>query len=80
MAAHAPVICSNASSLPETAGGAAILLDATDTNAWTEAIADVLENKKIADELKAKGLSRASAMTWEKTAAATVEVYRRFSV
>lgn len=79
MSVGTPVISSNTSSLLEVAGEAAILLDPVDTSAWTEAIASVLENKKIADELKAKGLARASVMTWEKTAAATVEVYRRFS-
>jgi Glycosyltransferase len=79
MASGAPVVCSNTSSLPEAAGGAALLLDPLDVKVWIDGLIEILENKKFADELRAKGLARASEMTWEKTTAATVAVYRRFS-
>jgi glycosyltransferase involved in cell wall biosynthesis len=80
MAAGAPVICSNASSLPEAVGEAGLLLDPANVAAWSAGLAEVLNNKKFADELKAKGLARANEMSWDKAAAATAEVYHRFSL
>ena len=76
MAAGVPVVCSNTSSLPEVAGDAALYADPKDVGAWTSRLAEVLKNKNTADELREKGLARAREFSWEKTAMATVRVYR----
>lgn len=75
MACGTPVICSNASSLPEVAGDAAILVDPHDTDAMAEAILRVLTNKKLAADMIEQGLQRASSFTWQNTARGTITAY-----
>ena len=75
MACGTPVICSNASSLPEVVGGAAILFDPTDTDALAQALHHVLVDEPRRRELALAGLERASLFSWEKAARETVEVY-----
>jgi glycosyltransferase involved in cell wall biosynthesis len=76
MAVGTPVVASTSSSLPEVAGDAAILVPPQDVEALAEAIEDVVENRTIAEELRRKGLIRASQFSWERTAEQTVAVYR----
>jgi glycosyltransferase involved in cell wall biosynthesis len=76
MAVGTPVVASNSSSLPEVAGDAAILVPPQDVGALAEAIKDVIENRTIAEDLRRKGLIRASQFSWERTAEQTVAVYR----
>jgi len=76
MAVGTPVVASNSSSLPEVAGGAAILVPPTDEQALACAIADVISNAKIAAELRAKGLIQAKKFSWQRSAAETRQVYR----
>jgi glycosyltransferase involved in cell wall biosynthesis len=76
MAVGTPVVTSNSSSLPEVAGGAAILVPPTDEQALACAIADVISNAKIAAELRAKGLIQAKKFSWQRSAAETRQVYR----
>jgi glycosyltransferase involved in cell wall biosynthesis len=64
MACGAPVVASDAGALPQTCGDAAILVDPRDP----AAIADAVE-RAIGDErLRAAGLERAAAFTWQRTA------------
>ena len=67
-----PVACADATALPETAGGAAVLFDPYDVEAIAAGIRSALERS---EELRAAGLARAQAWSWERTAAATVAVY-----
>jgi glycosyltransferase involved in cell wall biosynthesis len=76
MACGAPVVCSNASSIPEVAGDAALTFDPDDELAFAEALARGLQDDPLRDELTEKGLARAASFTWEKTAAATLQAYR----
>jgi len=76
MAAGTPVVASNSSSLPEVAADAAILFPPEDELALTDALADVLENRSTADELRRLGLQRARQFSWQRTAEETVTVYR----
>jgi glycosyltransferase involved in cell wall biosynthesis len=76
MACGAPVVTSTTSSLPEAAGGAALLVDPGDPAAIAAAAAEVLTSPAWAGELREKGLARARERTWDACAAATVEVYR----
>ena len=75
MACGAPVICSNTSALPDVAGGAAILVEPTSVEAISAAMAKVLSNKDVRDELRRGGLARAKTFTWERAARELLEVY-----
>lgn len=73
MACGCPVVTSDRSAMPETAGGAAVLADPNDPRSIGQAI---LQACDTAEELQAKGLARASEFTWAQTAKQTLEVYR----
>ena len=75
MACGAPVITSNTSSLPEVAGDAGITVDPCNTGALSEAILEVVKNRKLREELSGKGLQRANLFSWEITAKQTLNVY-----
>jgi glycosyltransferase involved in cell wall biosynthesis len=72
-----PVACSNATSLPEVAGDAALLFDPLDVGAITAAIERVLGDPAEADRLRAAGRARAALFTWDATARATAASYDR---
>jgi glycosyltransferase involved in cell wall biosynthesis len=77
MASGAPVVTSNSASLPEVVGDAGLLVGPRDVDALAEAMARVLRSPALAAELRAKGLERAAAMSWDACAAAMVDVYRQ---
>lgn len=72
-----PLACSNATSLPEVAGDAAVLFDPLDPAAIAAAIASLLDDPARADELRRRGRTRADAFTWERCAAGVIDVYHR---
>ncbi len=76
MACGTPVIASRASSIPEVAGDSAVLLDPNDDAGWSEAI-ESLFDPAVSGKLRAAGIRRAAAFTWQRAAVATVEVYRQ---
>jgi len=77
MARGVPVATSNRSSMPEVAGGAALLFDPESPTAIRGAIEQLLGDEALANRLRTAGLARAAEMTWERTAELTVESYRR---
>ncbi len=77
MARGVPVACSNASSLPEVAGEAALLFDPHDEAAIAGALHRLLDDPKLCERLRSRGLIRVSEFTWERTARLTLESYRR---
>jgi alpha-1,3-rhamnosyl/mannosyltransferase len=77
MACGAPVICSNASSLPEVVGDAALLFDPSDCDGLTSIVVRVLNDPSLRDELRIKSIKRAAQFTWEYTAQETLAVYHR---
>ncbi len=76
MQCGAAVIASRDGAIGETAGDAALLVDANDARAWTEALASAASDPPWLAELRRKGLQRASQFSWERTASLTREVYR----
>jgi alpha-1,3-rhamnosyl/mannosyltransferase len=76
MACGVPVIASNRGSLPEVAGGAALLVNPEDENEIAEAISELLRSESLQNRLKALGRKRAEEFTWAKTAAQTLSLYR----
>ena len=70
-----PVVTSNAGSLPEVTGEAALLVDPSDTPELAAALRTVLEDDLRAARLAAEGLERSRAFSWSRTAEETVAAY-----
>jgi glycosyltransferase involved in cell wall biosynthesis len=77
MACGVPVVCSQASSLPEVVGDAGLLLPPLDARAWREALDRVLLDPALAADLRQRGLARAAQFTWTAAARATLAVYQQ---
>jgi glycosyltransferase involved in cell wall biosynthesis len=75
MASGCPVVTSDRSAMPETAGGAAALVDPADPETIASGIEDVCGSD--ATLLRKLGLERAQDFTWAMTAERTLEVYRQ---
>ena len=67
MASGAPVVASAVTSIPEVVGDAAILCEPRDVEALAAAVRRLLDEPGLAGELRARGLERAQAFTWERT-------------
>jgi glycosyltransferase involved in cell wall biosynthesis len=76
MACGRAVICSSASSIPEVADGAALLVDPGDIDAISRAMCDVLRDTELRTRMERLGTQRASHFSWQKTAEMTLKVYR----
>jgi glycosyltransferase involved in cell wall biosynthesis len=72
-----PVMTSECSSLPEAAGDGALLVDPRDVDAMAEGLRRLVTDEILRDELRDRGLAHAARLTWRRTAADTVAVYRR---
>ena len=77
MARGVPVCCSDASSLPEVAGDAALLFDPDSVDGIRDAVARVLADGDLASDLAERGRRRALSFSWRRTAEATLSVYER---
>ena len=75
MAAGAPVITSNISSLPEVVGDAALLIDPLDAAAIAEAMRRVLLDSDLREELRQRGYQRAKEFSWERSVRRVREIY-----
>lgn len=75
MACGVPVICSNASSLPEVTGDAALLVDPLDVEALAEAMDRVLTDEALRAGMRERGLRQAAKFSWEDAARRTSQVY-----
>lgn len=75
MACGAPVACSNASSLPEVAGDAALLVPPTDDEALAAAVGRVLHEPGLAAGMREQGIVQAARFRWDRCAEETVGVY-----
>jgi len=74
MATGCPVVTSDTSAMPETAGGCALLADPTNPDAIADAIVKACGTE--GDRLRAAGRDRAAQFTWAATAERTLAVYR----
>ena len=77
MACGTPVLTSNVSALPETAGGAALLVDPHETQDIAAGIERLLTDPELRDRLRAAGTARVAAFSWDETARLTADVLRR---
>jgi glycosyltransferase involved in cell wall biosynthesis len=79
MASGVPVVVSNCGSLPEVVGDAGLLVEPEDVDAIATAVVRVLTDPVLRTELIARGLERARQFTWDRTAMATLDLYRAVS-
>ena len=76
MASGVPVVCSNASSLPEISGGAAATCEPDDIETLSELIKIGLEDEAWRDAARVRGFARSSLFTWRRCAEETLSAYR----
>ena len=74
MACGAPVVASNASSIPEVAGGAALLFAPDDSAGMADAAHLLLTDPELRARMSRLGAERASRFRWEETARQTAQV------
>ena len=75
MACGIPVLTSNVSSLPEVAGGAAVLVPPTDVEAIADGLTQLLDDTALAVKLAARGLEWSANFSWDRCARETLAVY-----
>jgi len=76
MASGVPVVCSNASTLPEVAGEAAAMCTPQDVDTLNQLIAAGLEDEAWRAQARNKGLLRAADFSWQRCARETAAVYQ----
>lgn len=67
-ASGTPVITSNTTSLPEVAGGAALLCNPYEVDSISQAMLQISSDEELRNSLIYKGLERKKAFSWDKTA------------
>ncbi len=77
MSCGVPVVTSNVSSVPEVAGGCALLVDPNSVDQIACAILQILNNNDLALSLSEKALKRVKQFSWLKTAQETLTVYKK---
>jgi glycosyltransferase involved in cell wall biosynthesis len=74
MAQGIPVLTSNVGATREVADGAALLVDPTSTSSIRDGLVRLLSDEALRQELSRRGLERAAAFSWERTARETLAV------
>jgi alpha-1,3-rhamnosyl/mannosyltransferase len=77
MACGAPVVTSDRSSMPEVAGGGAVLVDPEDVSSIADGIERVLSDQSLRRDLRERGFESASRFTADVVVPKLIEVYRR---
>jgi glycosyltransferase involved in cell wall biosynthesis len=76
MACGTPVITSNAASLPEVVGDAAILVPPDDESALAGALVRALTDGALREQMTARGLAQAAKFSWTLAARQTADIYQ----
>ena len=76
MACGCPVLTSDAASLPEAAGNAALYCHAKSTASVTKGMERLLTDADLRQELRRRGFVRAKQMSWEHAAELLLNVYK----
>lgn len=74
-----PVITSDLAAMPETAGGAALLVNPFRTEELAEAMRRLDRDGDLRASLRRRGLERACDFSWEKTAQGSLQVYEHLA-
>lgn len=73
MACGAPVVATSVTSIPEIAGDAALLCPPASAEALAAALEQAVTDPAVGARLRTRGLERAAAFSWERTAATLTE-------
>ena len=76
MASGTPVLTTNATSIPEVVGDAAIQVDPDDVDGLAQQLMRMAQDRTLRAELRERGLARAAYFSWHKLAQVTLAVYR----
>jgi glycosyltransferase involved in cell wall biosynthesis len=76
MACGTPVVVAERASLPEVVGEAGLLVNPDDVDDIAQALNRVLADESLRARMRTLGLAQAARFTWERTAQATLAVYR----
>ena len=76
MAAGTPAVVSNASSLPELVGGAAVLVNPHEPRDIADGIRSALDDAALREELRARGPARARSFSWPASVGRIHAIYR----
>jgi glycosyltransferase involved in cell wall biosynthesis len=71
-----PVVCSNAGSIPEVVGDAAVYFDPNNLEDLRMAVERVATTEGLQADLRARGYAHIAAFSWDNCAAATAQIYR----
>jgi glycosyltransferase involved in cell wall biosynthesis len=74
MGCGTPVVTANVTALPETAGGAALLVDPTSVEQIASAMEQIVSDVSLRQQLRRKGLARSAEFSWASTAASVREL------
>jgi glycosyltransferase involved in cell wall biosynthesis len=77
MAAGVPVLAADTPAVAEVSGGAALLADPDDPEAWAQALRRLLAEPGLAEQLRRDGLRRSAQFTWAYCARQTARLYKR---
>ncbi len=72
-----PVITTNVSSLPEIVGNAAVMVEPGDPNKLRNAMAEVIENAELRNELIRNGYENLKRFSWEKFAKGYIRIIEK---
>ncbi len=76
MACGTPVVCSNAASLPESAGDAALYCEPEDVHGLAEATESVLMDESLGKEMVDKGFMHIKRFDWVENAKQVMDIYQ----
>jgi glycosyltransferase involved in cell wall biosynthesis len=76
MACGTPVVTSNVTAMPETAGNAALFVDPRSVEQISAAMHKIVNDLSLCQELRQKGLLRVASFSWETTRARVCQVLR----
>ncbi len=77
MAAGLPVISSNATSLPEVVGSAALTYEPDNVEGIAQSLLQITQDLQLTQRLKQSGLEQAKRFSWQRAAQATFDTYRK---
>jgi len=74
-----PVLTSNRPALAELAADAAILVDPLDAEAMAEQLKQLMQNSRLREQLREKGIAQARQFTWARTVRETYAIYKELA-
>ncbi len=77
MACGTPVIATNASSIPEVVGDAAVRVDTDDESPMMDAVVRMENDAELRESYRVQGLERVKRFSWDETARKTAAVYEK---